>query len=320
MSGSVGPTLPPAFFLEAVEALRDGVVIARLDGRQAPMVYANAAFEQLTGYTRDEMLGHDCRLLQGEDRHQPATALVRAAVDAREPCVVVVRNYRRDGSPFWNELSLTPLPDADGVVRHYVGIQKDVSERMDLQAALEERNAELERITQRLQQIAITDGLTGLYNRRFLDTHLRLSTKACARDGVPVALFMIDVDHFKDYNDAHGHVAGDAALRHVGAAIQRTFARGDDVGARYGGEEFAVVCRGIDDGTANAMATRLHAAIADRAREPEPLPGAVTVSIGFALATGAQRPSARDLVTAADANLYAAKAAGRDCTVGGHLG
>lgn len=313
------PALPAAFFRHAVETLSDGVVIARLEGRQAPMVFANAAFERLTGYRREEMLGRDCRLLQGDARDQPAIAVLRAAIDAREACTVVLRNYRRDGTPFWNELSLTPLADEDGVVRHYIGIQKDVSEREALQAALAQRNGELEQLTAQLGQMAVTDPLTGLYNRRFLDAHLRVMAKASARDARPLAVFMLDVDHFKAFNDRHGHPVGDDALRHAAQAIRRTFPRGSDVAARYGGEEFAVVCANTDAVAAAHLAERLRTHVADAASAPTALPQAVTVSIGFAVAAGGRAVAPGELVAAADAHLYAAKAAGRDRAQGGEL-
>jgi diguanylate cyclase (GGDEF)-like protein/PAS domain S-box-containing protein len=313
------PFLPPGFFRRAVETLSDGVVIARLSDGHAPIAFANAAFERLTGYGPGEILGRDCRLLQGDARDQPAIATLRAAIAAHRACTVVLRNFRRDGTPFWNELSLTPLADPDGVVRHYIGIQKDVSEREALQDALAQRNAQLERLTGELGQMAVTDALTGLYNRRFLDAHLRVAAKASARDARPLALFMIDVDHFKRFNDRHGHVAGDGALQHVAQAIRRTFPRGGDVAARFGGEEFAVVCSGTDDSAAAGLAARLRANLAERAGERVALPEAVTVSIGYAVACGGLDVEPGELVAAADAHLYAAKAAGRDRARGGAL-
>lgn len=120
-------------FRQAIMATHDGVLIVTVAPgvKDNPITFANPAFERLTGYRQPEILGHDCRFLQAGDRGQPAIATVRAAIDAGRPCRVVLRNYRKDGSMFWNELSLAPMRGPDGRVWRYVGIQKDVSERME---------------------------------------------------------------------------------------------------------------------------------------------------------------------------------------------
>ncbi|WP_162823802.1 PAS domain-containing protein [Lysobacter sp. TY2-98] len=121
-----------AVFRQAVMTARDGVVIARVvpGAPEHPIIFANPAFEQLTGYGATDILGQDCRFLQREDRDQASVAELRRAITRGESCLVVLRNYRKDGSMFWNELSLAPMRGADGRVWRYVGIQKDVSDRM----------------------------------------------------------------------------------------------------------------------------------------------------------------------------------------------
>ncbi|WP_166636769.1 PAS domain-containing protein [Cognatilysobacter terrigena] len=119
-------------FRQAVMAARDGVVIARVvpGAPEHPIIFANPAFERLTGYSSDEILGRDCRFLQGDDHDQAGIDELRRAIDRGDSCLVVLRNYRKDGSMFWNELSLAPMRGPDGRVWRYVGIQKDVSNRM----------------------------------------------------------------------------------------------------------------------------------------------------------------------------------------------
>ena len=103
-----------------------------------PLVYVNPAFEEMTGYSRVEVQGRNCRFLEGNERNQPALAVVRDALANRRKGVAVLKNFRKDGTPFWNELSLSPIVDDNGKLTHYVGIQSDVTKRVDLELALRE--------------------------------------------------------------------------------------------------------------------------------------------------------------------------------------
>lgn len=172
----------------------------------------------------------------------------------------------------------------------------------------------------RQRQLAVTDALTGLYTRRFLETQLPLVAARSARAGRAcrgspgLALLLVDVDHFKSINDRYGHPAGDRALAEVAGRL-RAAARSGDVVARYGGEEFALLAPGVGREELRAFGERLRAAVS-----ADPVPVAdgvwltVTVSVG---AAASPRPTAdlTDLVDLADRALYAAKAAGRDRVV-----
>ncbi|CAB3801916.1 hypothetical protein LMG28688_05462 [Paraburkholderia caffeinitolerans] len=168
-----------------------------------------------------------------------------------------------------------------------------------------------------LIQTSAHDALTRVYNRSYFDEQFRRSFERATRGGQPLSLVMIDVDHFKLYNDAHGHLHGDACLSAVAEALARTLRPGDFV-ARYGGEEFALVLPGANADDACAVAERARAAVAQLAM-PTPAPaGRVTVSAGCATSGsgGAANPAAsavpHALIAAADAALYAAKRAGRN--------
>ena len=120
--------------LQILNETADGVVIAdrSLDG--SPIVFVNAAFERMTGYASLETLGRNCRFLQGSDRDQPEIALMGEAIAASGPVAVTLRNYRQDGSMFWNEVRLAPMKEpgrADGPPRFYVGFQRDVTDRIE---------------------------------------------------------------------------------------------------------------------------------------------------------------------------------------------
>ena len=175
-------------------------------------------------------------------------------------------------------------------------------ERFASQAALALRSAWL---LASVQRMADTDGLTGVANRRTFDAALARAVAQAERAGTPVGLLMLDLDHFKALNDAHGHQAGDAVLQTVARTLEDC-SRAGDVVARYGGEEFAVVLPGLDAAQTEEAGERLRRAVA-----ASPAAAAVTASVGAA-ALPQHAPDAPALVAAADAAVYAAKASGRD--------
>lgn len=121
-----------------INASHDGIVIAEKEGEDNILIYVNPAFERMTGYSSDEILYQDCRFLQAGDRDQPALALIRDALNRRRSCREVLRNYRKDGSAFWNELSITPVRLDAEQRSYFIGIQKDVSRQVELERELAE--------------------------------------------------------------------------------------------------------------------------------------------------------------------------------------
>ncbi|MEM9538288.1 MAG: adenylate/guanylate cyclase domain-containing protein [Cyanobacteria bacterium P01_E01_bin.42] len=120
----------------AIEASTVGIVIANATLPDMPLIYVNPAFESITGYSAEEVLGTNCRFLQGKETQQPALDELRAAIKAGESCTVILRNYRKDGKGFWNELAISPIYDEGGILTHFVGIQSDVSDRIQAENAL----------------------------------------------------------------------------------------------------------------------------------------------------------------------------------------
>lgn len=129
-----------------IEASNDGIVVAEQEGDDNILIYANPAFQRLTGYAVDDILYQDCRFLQGDDRDQPALQAIREAVRENRPCRQIIRNYRKDGSPFWNELSITPVFNESDQLTYYIGIQKDVSCEVEAVQRVRELEAEVERL------------------------------------------------------------------------------------------------------------------------------------------------------------------------------
>jgi diguanylate cyclase (GGDEF)-like protein len=164
----------------------------------------------------------------------------------------------------------------------------------------------------RLRAAALHDGLTGLFNRRFLREALPSLQAAAKRRNEPLCLLMLDLDRFKDVNDRYGHLVGDQTLRAV-ASVLRTQSRGSDLVSRFGGEEFAVLCPATDGEVGVEVAERLREAIADLGPEQLGFPGRQTVSIGIAMQTD-ECFTPDTLMDRADLALYQAKHAGRNRT------
>lgn len=185
----------------------------------------------------------------------------------------------------------------------------------ELEAKVSERTHELAEANSRLAQLAVTDGLTQLYNHRHFHERLALEVERSIRNGLPLSLMMIDVDHFKHYNDHHGHPAGDEVLRQL-ARLLTDQRRANDFCARYGGEEFCVVLVDTAKFTAAKVAERLRERIASHPfphAEEQP-GGRLSISIGVATFPD-DAVDAESLVRAADDALYKAKRAGRNCVI-----
>jgi PAS domain S-box-containing protein len=135
-----------------VETSDDGIVIAEQEGDENILIYANPAFQRLTGYSVDDILYQDCRFLQGDDRDQAGLAVIREAIKNHHPCRQIIRNYRKDGSAFWNELSITPVFNDADQLTYYIGIQKDVSAEFEAVARVRELEAEVEHLKVQLAQ------------------------------------------------------------------------------------------------------------------------------------------------------------------------
>ena len=134
-----------------IDASNDGIVVAEQEGDDTILIYVNQAFERLTGYEATEILYQDCRFLQGDDRDQLGRARIRRALAEGMPCREILRNYRKDGGAFWNELSITPVRNAADRRTYFIGIQKDVTRQVELERELAEARARLERLEIKLR-------------------------------------------------------------------------------------------------------------------------------------------------------------------------
>jgi sigma-B regulation protein RsbU (phosphoserine phosphatase) len=135
----------------ALEAAAEGIVIADARKPNMPLIYVNSGFERLTGYPAESALGRNCRFLQGPGTDPAAAAEIRRAIAERRACLVEILNYRRDGTPFWNRLSITPVYDAAGQLTHFIGVQSDITARRNAEEALRRATIELEAVNRRMK-------------------------------------------------------------------------------------------------------------------------------------------------------------------------
>lgn len=207
-------------------------------------------------------------------------------------------------------VSVSPIHDAGGQVIAISVAHFDISEKKAMERKIERTN-------RRLQALSKLDHLTGLENRRQFDTALNARCTALLKNGDEFSLIVLDVDYFKHYNDLYGHQAGDRCLKDVASCVRRSLRRNEAAAYRYGGEEFTVLTFQPDPAVAAIIAERICESVRRRAVAHERSPHLiVTVSCGVASTLQLNRPIARtiaqDLISAADAALYLAKADGRN--------
>ncbi|MBZ0328765.1 EAL domain-containing protein [Halomonas sp. ANAO-440] len=279
----------------SVEASINGIVIADATQADCPITYANSAFQVMTGYREEELMGRNCRFLQGEETDPETVALLRSRLAEQRECHVTLRNYRKDGSAFWNALYVSPVPDSDGRVTHFVGVLNDVSERQ----AYEER----------LAHSASHDTLTGLANRALLEERLIHHFALSQRQGHTMAVMFVDLDDFKPINDSLGHAIGDRVLVEVASRLSSVMRPGDTLG-RLGGDEFVALLPATPHDVQAQMAKRLLKLLA-RPYRIERHELHLSASIGIAVSSDAvDQPM--ELIQQADMAMYRAKQQGRN--------
>lgn len=228
----------------AIESSLDAIMLTDFRQPHCPIVYVNPAFTRITGYGREEVMGRNAAFLQGDDREQPELEEIRTAIRQMRHGVALLRNYRKDGSLFWNELHIGPVRDESNEVTHFVGIINDVTERVRYQHELEHQ--------------ANHDSLTGLANRNLLQDRIEQALRQSGRHGDMVGLLMFDLDRFKNVNDSLGHDAGDRLLKAVAERLNEGVRAGDTV-ARQGGDEFVIVLPEMQ--SANEITSVVHRAL-----------------------------------------------------------
>jgi diguanylate cyclase (GGDEF)-like protein/PAS domain S-box-containing protein len=285
------------------EVSRDVIVMIDLDGHRH---YISPAVSEVLGWSQEELLGGSWRDVVHPDDSAAVAQLLRDCQEGKPTRTLDYRCRDREGEYRWVEVNPRLYRDSAGHPTGFVNIIRDVAER---KAAEEELNKAFRTV----ENLASVDGLTGMANRRRFDEILEQEWLRAQRDQTPLSLLMIDVDHFKLYNDSYGHLAGDDCLRHVAQVMREFINRPADLPARYGGEEFAVILPDTDRQGALEIAGRMRLAIEHLGIPHADSPwGIVTFSTGVATLFPGQGEEHSFLVHAADGALYRAKRSGRN--------
>jgi diguanylate cyclase (GGDEF)-like protein/PAS domain S-box-containing protein len=290
----------------ALKAISQGVLIT---GPDRAILSVNQAFTTITGYAEAQVLGKRPGFLKGVLTDPATVQAMNMALQTQSEFHCEIINYRRDGSAFWNELSISPVRDAQGQLTQFIGITRDVSERK----AMEEQ----------VRHLAFYDALTQLPNRRLLDDRLQQALASSRRSGCFGALIFLDLDNFKQLNDAQGHDLGDLLLQDVARRLL-TCVREVDTVARFGGDEFVLLLSELDADQALAMArvqviagkillelaTPYRLCLSQPGRADTAIEHHCTASLGVSLFN--HDCQAQDIFKRADAAMYLAKEAGRN--------
>lgn len=233
----------------ALTSTSRGIVICDATQPSCPIVFANPAFLSITGYELEEVIGRNCSFLQNGESDQAALAAIRSAIAAQTEVHVVLRNYRKDGSLFWNDLFLSPLRDETGQVTRFIGVQTDISEQ--------------KRAQEQLVFLMTHDELTGLPNRTLLMERLQQAVQQAQRQANSVALLFIDIDHFQQISAGIGQEARDQVLRDIAERL-RACVKEPDTLSHYGGGKFAFILNDAGDpGYVSAGCDKISAIIAE---------------------------------------------------------
>lgn len=284
---------------KSLESSDSAVLVFDVRQPTMPAVFTNAAFSEMSGFSRDEVLHSSfvtvANAIEGEGDEQR----IRETIEKGQTGSFTVKSYRRNGTLFWNQLSLAPVIDDNGVVTHYTAIMHDVSEKKEHE--------------RQLAYQATHDVLTGLANRSLFEDRLAHDISLAKRSKEPLAVLFIDLDEFKPINDTLGHRIGDEILISIAHRMQSVI-RPSDTLARFGGDEFVLLLPNLaSEQEAEALAEQILYEIG-QAHRVDTQELYLTASIGISLLSWDLDEPAR-MLQEADMAMYKAKQQGRDTFV-----
>jgi diguanylate cyclase (GGDEF)-like protein/PAS domain S-box-containing protein len=243
------------------EAAPEGVVICDARAADWPVVYVNAAMEKLTGYDASYIRGRNLRFLQGDDHEQEGLGKIRSALRQGTSCQTLLRNYRRDGTMFWNELTLQPLRDPKGNVTHFAGFHREGGDKLRLAEARDKNDPALS--TQTMMAYLRDDKLTGLLRRTYFEELVKRDWGLAQRETRRLSFLVFDLDCFATYKDTFGKPGADQSLRRISRVISGCFRRASDLCGRFDEDQIAALTTGLD----LAQASKLAEAVLGRVRD-----------------------------------------------------
>lgn len=291
--------IPDGVFEPIVSKANDAIIVAEINEAIGPgfrIIYVNETFCKLFGYSAKEAIGKSPRMLQGDDTAADTIKEISRTVHHGTSIRRRILNYRKNGQPVWVDANIVPLPSSNGEIRRFAAIERDVTEEVERE--------------QQLTELAFTDPLTKLANRRHFEQILKRELSRSHRTHQPLCLAILDIDHFKVVNDTWGHPVGDRVLIAVANAVHHAV-RVYDYAARIGGEEFAVILPGAAsfDGMSIINRVREHVNVSARVTFGNEI---ISVTCSAGLTSLAPDDRAETLIQRADRALYFAKNNGRN--------
>ena len=286
-------------FKSLVENTNDVIMVmdsTPLDEGGPFIVYVNPAFERLLGYSCEEVVGQNPRILQGPGTDENTRGKIRQAMISGERIRTQILNYTKDGQQVWMDINIVPIMNEQGQLAYFAAIERDLTEYKMLQS--------------RLEVLANTDALTGLPNRQAFMDKAKKEFSRSNRYSRPLSMVMIDIDHFKSVNDQYGHATGDHVLTNVGHILSDGL-RDSDVLARIGGEEFVLLLPDTPEANTEYVAERMRKQLANTAIKYKDLELTITASFGVA-AISPEDETLEQMLARADLAMYEAKNSGRN--------
>ena len=276
--------------------LIDENVITSTTNLNGNIIYASKAFCEISGYTKEELLGKNHRIVRHPDMDKSVYKNLWATISSDEAWQGEIKNRKKDGDFYWVEVKVYPIYDINGKKIGYTGIRQDITDK------------------KKIEEISITDELTKLYNRRYFNEVFAQELNRAKRDGKNIAFLMLDVDHFKLYNDTYGHQNGDLVLSKIGEVLNSCSKRAGDFAFRLGGEEFGMVFSEptIEEAMTFANSVRESIKKLNMQHSRNSASDVVTASSGLVFIDSHNDLDVNQLYKKADDNLYRAKELGRD--------
>lgn len=278
-----------------VNLVNSQLIMSRTDTTGKILEVSNF-FCEISGYSREELIGQNQNIVRHPDMPHSLFKELWQTIQSEATWVGEIKNLTKEGHSYWVKSRISPDYDSFGNHVGYISLRQDITAQ------------------KRLEDIAIKDELTGLYNRRHYNDRLHIEINRAKRDQRWLCFLMLDIDNFKKYNDTYGHQAGDHALKKVASALDNSFSRAGDICFRLGGEEFAVLFEVEDPESGKQMAEKVRQAVFDQDIEHSGnLPWLkVTISVGVLLMDPQQNYIEEEVYKYADSALYQAKNNGRN--------
>ena len=278
--------------LNEFKTIIDKYVITYTAKSDGTIIEASDAFEKVSGYSKDELIGKRISLIKHPTQDRKIIKDLIQTISKNKIWTWIIKNKTKNGEEFWLEQTIIPkIDERNQLLKKYMSVSVDITDK------------------KLLQEMASIDKLTGIYNRRMLDEFLQKTINVVARHKEELSLIIIDIDYFKDVNDRFGHVEGDNVLFQTSKIISENL-RSSDIFGRYGGEEFLVICTKTDKNGAFLLAEKLRIAIKEYQFDKV---GRKTISLG--IADFEKNDTIKSLLEKADIALYKAKNDGRNRSI-----